>query len=132
MAEPTDGEPVLSCPYFKAFSELRWQTEDTLPETPTAGLYRLEKDGAPIYIGQSGDIRKRIGQHKTEGKKAFDSFLWAGVATGTDRLRLEGIAILATLPPANKNVHLGFTPQGKVYDMTYLVQFAGKARKKKK
>lgn len=38
------------------------------------GVYFLTNKGKIVYVGQSGDISKRIKQHIKEGIKIFDSF----------------------------------------------------------
>lgn len=38
------------------------------------GLYALYRNGVIVYIGQSNHILRRIGEHRAEGEKYFDSF----------------------------------------------------------
>lgn len=39
----------------------------------TTGIYFLIHEGVVVYVGQSRNIRSRIGQHISEGAKVFDS-----------------------------------------------------------
>ncbi|TZG24879.1 GIY-YIG nuclease family protein [Sphingomonas montanisoli] len=39
----------------------------------TSGVYLLLLDGVVVYVGQAVDMRRRIGQHISDGLKDFDA-----------------------------------------------------------
>ncbi len=45
-----------------------------LGDNSCPGIYYLLKDGVIVYIGQSKNMRKRIGSHLAQGEKDFDSY----------------------------------------------------------
>lgn len=47
-----------------------------LPAPKVSGIYFLHSGTDVVYVGQAIDIRKRIGNHLTEGVKSFDRFSW--------------------------------------------------------
>ena len=70
----------------------------------TKGVYFLFDDKQLVYIGESDNIYRRIGQHIYEGTKKFDSF---EIFPCNDRKKLEGF-LIRTLKP-KYNVSLGMT-----------------------
>lgn len=62
------------------------------------GVYFLKKEGVVVYIGESDNILRRIGQHISDGKKDFDSF---EVYPTADRKRLEAFLIKTLRPKYN-------------------------------
>ena len=62
------------------------------------GVYFLYDKDELVYIGQSDNLYRRIGQHIAEGKKKFDRFEL--YPTG-DRIRLEGFLISMFEPKYN-------------------------------
>lgn len=62
------------------------------------GVYFLYDKDELVYIGQSDNLYRRIGQHIAERKKRFDSF---ELYPTTDRIRLEGFLIKMFKPKYN-------------------------------
>lgn len=86
-----------------------FQTEADLPKQASVkGLYLLLDGGVVVYVGQSADIRGRLRTHRREAKKPFETILWWACPAESDRLRLEGVLILALLPRFNRGLALGF------------------------
>ena len=73
----------------------------------TEGVYFLFDNKQLVYIGESDNIYRRIGQHIYDGTKKFDSF---EIFPCNDRKKLEGF-LIRTLKP-KYNVSLGM-----VYDI---------------
>jgi hypothetical protein len=74
---------------------------------PIAGVYLLCADSGVVYVGQSGDIRRRLQQHRSEGRKAFVTAKWYQIDDVTARLRVEAILTLALWPSLNDGVFIG-------------------------
>lgn len=64
----------------------------------TEGVYFLYDGDELVYIGESDNLYRRIGQHIAEGKKKFDRF---SIYETIDRKRLEGFLIDALKPKYN-------------------------------
>lgn len=62
------------------------------------GVYFLYDKDELVYIGQSDNLYRRIGQHIAEKKKRFDRF---ELYPTTDRIRLEGFLITMFKPKYN-------------------------------
>ena len=116
-------------PTMSSFLAEKWPVLSALPspsqfrKTDTlgpgeAGLYLLLQGDVIVYIGQSSDVRNRLQQHRAEGKKQFDGSVWFPCINVGDRLRYEGILILAAVPRYNRSCNLGITNDGRVYDLT--------------
>jgi hypothetical protein len=71
------------------------------------GIYLLFDGDELVYVGQSGDIKVRLAQHRKEGAKQFDRVLLYHMASEMSRLRTEGILILYFLPKYNRGINLG-------------------------
>lgn len=54
-----DPGPSLQIPSFAGFA--------------CSGVYFLQRDGVVVYVGQAKNMRRRIGEHISEGAKAFDT-----------------------------------------------------------
>lgn len=63
------------------------------------GVYFLYDGEELVYIGQSDNVYRRIGQHISDGQKMFDSF---EVYETDDYIRLEGLLINLCKPKYNK------------------------------
>jgi len=83
---------------------------------PLAAVYILWAGEECLYVGQSGHLRARLTQHRRE--KAFDRVECYLVDDLDERLRLEGIMILALRPLLNKGVHLGIRPN-RCWELAY-------------
>ena len=66
----------------------------------TTGVYFLYDADEIVYIGESDNVFRRIGQHIAEGKKIFDHF---EIYPTPDRKRLEGFLIRALQPKYNRS-----------------------------
>lgn len=64
----------------------------------TEGVYFLFDKGVLVYVGETDNLFRRIGQHIAEGKKQFDSF---EIYPCADRKRLEGFLIRTLSPKYN-------------------------------
>lgn len=64
------------------------------------GVYFLYDGEELVYIGQSDNIYRRIGQHISEGVKRFDSFCFYEV--GEERIILESYLISKFQPKYNQ------------------------------
>lgn len=90
-----------------------WRDPQDIPESrSTAGLYVLLKEEEIVYVGISSDIYRRIHEHRLEGAKVFDDWRWLPCGSGSERLRLEALLILAHLPTHNRALTLGLGPSG--------------------
>lgn len=49
----------------------------SLSEYARSGIYFLHFRGEVVYVGQAVDMRRRIGQHISEGTKSFDAISYA-------------------------------------------------------
>lgn len=56
---------------------------------PKEGLYALCKYGEIVYIGQSNNILRRIGEHAGCKEKEFDSFMYIRCDDKKERDKLE-------------------------------------------
>src|SRR5678815_2744512 len=83
------------------------------------GVYFLcDLDGTVLYVGQAVDIARRLDEHRgvrdirnrfdvpEQAPKAFHRALWTPVASHSERLRIEGIFILAFAPRYNRALDL--------------------------
>lgn len=77
-------------------------------ECPIRAVYILYTGAECLYVGQSGHLRARLTQHRKD--KTFDRVECYLVEDLNERLRLEGILILALRPLLNKGVNLGVRP----------------------
>ncbi len=74
----------------------------------TPGIYVLQDvAGDVVYVGQSGDVRRRLAQHRAEGKKAFRHASFYPIDDLAARLRIEGALTLLLHPEYNDAVLLG-------------------------
>ncbi|MFA5054378.1 MAG: GIY-YIG nuclease family protein [Parcubacteria group bacterium] len=73
------------------------QQSETIPRAP--GVYALYVKGSLVYIGESDNIRERLGGHKVR----FDEALWLRV-DGFQRLTIEKILIAHLMPQENKEM----------------------------
>lgn len=74
---------------------------------PVRGLYALRRWGKIVYIGQSNNILRRIGEHAAEGVKEFDSFSYIRCDDKRERDRLEAHWINYFKPKYNINLNYG-------------------------
>lgn len=117
-----------------------WSSESALPERfIVSGVYvLLNLAGAPVYVGQSSDILRRLEEHRlgTEAlargyetkPKDFHRALYQPIADLSDRLRLEGILILALTPHLNRALFLRLSRDEET-GLPKVSQFDPKARK---
>lgn len=97
-----------------------WPSVDDLDDPyPVPAIYYLtDAEGSIVYIGQSGDVRKRIKEHRRQGNKDFDRAYFWGCLCASDRLAWEGILILSCRPRYNRSVNIGIAAAGRCYDLT--------------
>ncbi len=63
-----------------------------LSRTPVllqAGVYFLIHKETITYVGQSSNIQLRMGQHRSDPTKVFDSYAWIPVKGRLNRLKVE-------------------------------------------
>lgn len=85
-------------------------------ECPIRAVYVLWAGEECLYVGQSGHLRARLRQHRED--KTFDRVEVYLVDGLDDRLRLEGVMILAMRPVLNKGVNLGVRPN-RCWELAY-------------
>lgn len=94
-----------------------WASESELPQRIVSGVYvLLDLASSPVYVGQSSDIARRLEEHRQgttstargyeTPAKDFHRALFFPVSSNSDRLRLEGILILALAPLLNRALFL--------------------------
>lgn len=84
--------------------------DESLLEASSAvpGIYvLLDVTGEVVYVGQSGDVRRRLVQHRTEAKKIFRRASFYQLEDSASRLRIEGALTLLLHPQYNDAVLLG-------------------------
>lgn len=82
-----------------------------------AGVYLLFSRGLIVYVGQTGDLSKRLGEHRREGTKTFDDAQVYLLDDLESRLRVEGVLMLTYLPRYNHALLLGMDGlAGKVWE----------------
>lgn len=95
------------------------------------GVYLLWRAGELVYIGHSGDIARRLAQHRKEATKVFDRATFFDVPDHSLRLRTESVLILAALPAYNRHVSVGIAgPAGARHCYDYQLRFTGAPRAK--
>lgn len=85
------------------------------------GVYMFLKRGKAVYIGESGDIPRRLKEHRR--KKWYEANLEVRVLWCTDdqvRLITETIMILRERPRENRAIKIGLTKTGRVYGLNFL------------
>lgn len=85
-------------------------------ECPIGAVYILWAGDECLYVGQSGHLRARLRQHRKD--KTFDRVELYLEDSLDDRLRLEGVLILALRPALNRGVNLGVRP-ARCWELTY-------------
>ncbi len=115
--------PIDTLPSLNEF-----KAERELPIEPTAGIYLLLNETGIVYVGQSSDVRRRLAQHRAEGKKRFDYAQWYALETENARLIVEGCLILLHRPEHNHAVCLGIA-KGHVHELAYGSVFGQYRRK---
>lgn len=85
-------------------------------ECPICAVYTLWAGPECLYVGHSGHLRARLRQHRRD--KNFDRVECYLVDSLDDRLRLEGVLILALRPALNKGLHLGVRPN-RCWELAY-------------
>ncbi len=85
-------------------------------EDPIPAVYTLWKGRDCIYVGHSQHLRARLRQHSAD--KDWDHLEFYLVPDKVDRLRLEGVMILALRPLLNKGLHLGLSPD-RVWELAW-------------
>ena len=85
------------------------------------GVYIFLKNSKAVYIGESGDIPRRIKEHRR--KKWHEEglevrILWC--ADAQTRLVTETVMILRERPRHNRAIKLGLTQAGRVYGLNFL------------
>lgn len=94
------------------------------PATPPLlypGLYVFLKDGKPVYIGESGDIPRRLKEHRR--KKWYEEGLEVRILWCNDdqiRLVTETVMILRERPRHNRAIKIGLSVAGRVYGLNFL------------
>jgi hypothetical protein len=84
------------------------------------GVYIFLKKGAPVYIGESADIPRRLREHRR--KKWFEEGLETRVLWCADaevRLIVETIMIFRERPAQNRAIKLGCA-RGRIYPINFL------------
>ena len=72
--------------------------------THCSSIYFLMLDDVVVYVGQSVNYLNRIGQHKKEGKKNFDSFKVCELPHGVDVNFAEFCEIADRKPAYNSSL----------------------------
>lgn len=85
---------------------LDWFTEEN-PILSGGGVYLLYDRGQLVYVGQTGNLFRRVSQHRAEGTKTFDRVRVYHEDDLVSRLRIEGILMLIHLPRYNHALLLG-------------------------
>ncbi len=104
------------------------------------GVYLLyDLDGTVSYVGQSCDVARRLDEHRgtkprylqlfETAAKDFHRAVWWPCADPHDRLRIEGILILALTPRYNRALSLRITP-GRVSQADFKTPSVGKGTRK--
>lgn len=82
-----------------------------------AGVYLLFSGDLIVYVGQTGDLSKRLGEHRREGTKTFDDAQVYLLDDLESRLRIEGVLMLKYLPRYNHALLMGLDGlAGKVWE----------------
>lgn len=111
-------------------------SEDALSGQIQPGIYLLyDLDGTVSYVGQSCDVARRLDEHRgtkpsyaqlfETAAKDFHRAVWWPCADPHDRLRIEGILILALTPRYNRALSLRITP-GRVSQVDFSAPRVGK------
>lgn len=110
------GDPLEERPSFASF---------TLDSVPTrlgiAGVYRLWSPDAVLYVGESGDIPRRLQEHRRT-KKWFKEVTRVDLVViphTSPRLIAETLEILRLLPRHNRAIKLGISVLGAVYPLNW-------------
>ena len=77
---------------------------EKLPAPNQKGVYALVNNGSIVYVGESKDIRKRLGQHLVEHSKWFNKFIvlaYVGYLGDYQRKQLETLLIQKYHPKYN-------------------------------
>jgi hypothetical protein len=98
----TGFDAIDALPHLNEF-----KNERDLPSTPVAGVYFLQNETGVVYVGQSGHIRRRLAQHRAEGRKQFHDALYYPIEDQMSRLLTEAILTLALRPVYNDAVLIG-------------------------
>jgi excinuclease UvrABC nuclease subunit len=96
----------------------QWLPEDELGDWQPGVYLLISSEGEVDYIGQSGNIKERLKQHRREDKKKFERVRWIECLSQSDRLQYEGILILTTRPRYNRGVWVGLRANGTLHDYT--------------
>ena len=83
-----------------------------LSHVPKAGLYALYRYGKIVYVGQSNNILRRIGEHAGDGQKDFDSFSCIRCDNKNERDELERHWIMKFRPEYNDYMNYSFKRSG--------------------
>ena len=96
-----------------------FKAESLLPSGQvTSGVYVLrDLAGTPVYVGQSCDIARRLTEHRLRGEITFHRAEWWYCNAWHERLRVEGILILALSPRHNRGLALGKRKDGRWFQI---------------
>lgn len=92
------------------------------------GVYLLYDRGQLVYVGQTGNLFRRLAEHRAEATKVFDSYRVYHNDDLDARLRIEGIIMLTYLPRYNHALLLGLDGlTGKVWERDHRNPFSRKS-----
>lgn len=74
---------------------------------PIPGIYVLSDETGPVYVGQSGDVRRRLAQHRAEGRKRFHDARVYQILDLPSRLLTEAALTALLHPKYNDGIFLG-------------------------
>lgn len=96
-----------------------FRAESALPTgTIASGVYVLrDLAGEVVYVGQSCDIARRLTEHRLRGEITFHRAEWCPCLSWHERLRIEGVLILALSPRHNRGLALGKRNDGRWYQI---------------
>jgi hypothetical protein len=77
-------------------------------------IYILFDEVGPVYVGQTSDVRRRLAQHRAEGRKRFSEARFYPLEDPVSRLLVEGALTLLLHPKYNDAVVIGLrNPTGE-------------------
>lgn len=103
----------LAALYERATAPAPIPTPKPEPLPRARGIYALFLQGQLVYIGRSGDIRHRVGEHRTAGRE-FDAA--RAVVCETEHMNWLEVALINLLqPPGNRLIS---SLEGLMEDLT--------------
>lgn len=91
------------------------------------GVYLLLSRGRIVYVGQTGNLSKRLAEHRREGTKTFDDAQVYLLGDLMSRLRVEADLIIRLMPIYNHSLLLGIDGlAGKVWERDHRNIWANK------